>query len=159
MTDREKALEEALRKIRAAYSGECGCVDHVTEDCCNAVGEPCAFCLSSAALALPASGSEPSGRVERCPTCTSPSPELHPAVQYEGEVEVCRDSWHSPIACVPEPEPSGEPEKATPGPVLCDLSFSTQKNPHRRDQDGHFCIRPTSPWLPAQTSVEGEEWE
>ena len=30
----------------------------------------------------------------RCPTCTSPAPHLHPAVQHEGEVEVCADSFH-----------------------------------------------------------------
>lgn len=31
----------------------------------------------------------------KCPTCDSPSPELHPAVQHEGEVEVCRDLFHA----------------------------------------------------------------
>ena len=31
---------------------------------------------------------------QRCPTCTSPSPELHPAMQHEGEVEICKDAWH-----------------------------------------------------------------
>lgn len=31
---------------------------------------------------------------ERCPTCDSPRPHLHPAVQYEGEVQLCRDAWH-----------------------------------------------------------------
>ena len=31
---------------------------------------------------------------ERCPTCDSPSRELHPAVQHEGEVQVCRNPWH-----------------------------------------------------------------
>lgn len=29
-----------------------------------------------------------------CPTCDSPSPELHPAVQHEGEVEICTDEFH-----------------------------------------------------------------
>lgn len=33
---------------------------------------------------------------ERCPTCDSPNPKLHPAVQHEGEVEMCRDPWHTP---------------------------------------------------------------
>ena len=32
--------------------------------------------------------------VKRCPTCTSPAPHLHPAVQHEGEVQPCRDPWH-----------------------------------------------------------------
>ena len=29
-----------------------------------------------------------------CPTCTSAAPQLHPAVQFEGEVEVCVDDFH-----------------------------------------------------------------
>lgn len=30
----------------------------------------------------------------RCPRCNSPSPEYHPAVQYEGEVEICGHPFH-----------------------------------------------------------------
>jgi hypothetical protein len=30
----------------------------------------------------------------RCPTCDGPQPRLHPAVQYEGEVQPCKDPWH-----------------------------------------------------------------
>jgi hypothetical protein len=30
----------------------------------------------------------------RCPTCDAPKPYLHPAVQHEGEVQMCRDPWH-----------------------------------------------------------------
>ena len=30
----------------------------------------------------------------KCPTCDSPSPHLHPAVQHEGEVQVCSNRWH-----------------------------------------------------------------
>lgn len=31
---------------------------------------------------------------ERCPHCDSPAPNLHPAMQSEGEVQPCPDSWH-----------------------------------------------------------------
>lgn len=30
----------------------------------------------------------------KCPTCNSPAPHLHPAMQHEGEVEVCTDDFH-----------------------------------------------------------------
>lgn len=30
----------------------------------------------------------------KCQTCGSPKPHLHPAVQHEGEVEVCADAFH-----------------------------------------------------------------
>lgn len=36
-------------------------------------------------------------RPHRCPTCTSPDPKLHPAMQHEAEVEICKDSWHGPV--------------------------------------------------------------
>lgn len=36
----------------------------------------------------------PTANGDRCPTCDSPSPKHHPAVQWEGEVQLCSDAWH-----------------------------------------------------------------
>jgi predicted HAD superfamily Cof-like phosphohydrolase len=33
----------------------------------------------------------------RCPTCDSPRPGLHPAMQLEGEVNICKDVWHGEL--------------------------------------------------------------
>lgn len=37
------------------------------------------------------------GRPERCPTCGSPAPRLHPATQHEGECQLCLDEWHGAL--------------------------------------------------------------
>ena len=42
--------------------------------------------------------------MDRCPRCDSPQPHLHPAVQAEGEVEVCAHDFHL------TPTPQNAPE-------------------------------------------------
>jgi hypothetical protein len=34
---------------------------------------------------------------EHCPSCDSPDPARHPAMQLEGEVQPCGDPWHDPL--------------------------------------------------------------
>lgn len=41
---------------------------------------------------------------EHCPTCHSPKPNLHPAVQSEGEVSPCADAFHRRVT--PENTPA-----------------------------------------------------
>jgi hypothetical protein len=32
--------------------------------------------------------------MSKCPKCSSPKPKLHPAVQFEGEVQPCQHAFH-----------------------------------------------------------------
>lgn len=56
------------------------------------------------ARAATRSGIDDAGRIGRagyekenamkCPTCNSTAPHMHPAMQHEGEVELCVDDFH-----------------------------------------------------------------
>lgn len=54
-----------------------------------------------------------------CPTCGSPAPHRHPAVQHEGEVQPCRDPFHLTVTPENTPERIAETqalaEKISPG--------------------------------------------
>lgn len=81
-------IEDLLRSMPLSGNGE---------DLCE-WGARAAY--ASAIAAIRAQGAKM--KSDRCPSCSSPSPRLHPAVQHEGEVRLCRDPWHEPIA-----KPSG----------------------------------------------------
>jgi len=42
---------------------------------------------------------------KRCPRCNSPEPHLHPAMQFEGEVQTCLHEYHL------TPTPQNTPDK------------------------------------------------
>ena len=64
------------------------------KDACKACGREheCAsdYCSIRCKVGL----AEPVQATEACPTCGSPDPKRHPAVQHEGEVQVCQDVFH-----------------------------------------------------------------
>lgn len=82
------------------------------------------------------------GNSAGCPTCDSPNPELHPAMNLGGEVQPCRDAFHSPApevtasATVETPAdvahngaPVNEPEFGREPMTGTDLDAETTKTP------------------------------
>lgn len=39
-----------------------------------------------------------------CPTCSATAPHMHPAVQHDGEVEICADAFHLRVTPQNKPE-------------------------------------------------------
>lgn len=69
----------------------------------------------------------------KCPTCDSPAPHLHPAMQHEGEVQICHDPYH-----LSGPDYPGKP-------VV----------PHKWDENGTRCkVCGDKDWM-ASTSCTG----
>lgn len=65
-----------------------------------------------------------------CPTCASPKPELHPSMQPDGgEVQICRNPWHS------SPVPLAErPQKEEPSDIsICPRCMGTGVYNMRQD--------------------------
>lgn len=53
---------------------------------------------------------------DKCPTCDSPAPHLHPAVQHEGEVQLCHDAFHRRVTPENTPKKIAEIQALLAGP-------------------------------------------
>ena len=62
-------------------------------------------------------------RLKNCPTCESPQPHLHPAMQSEGEVQPCKDLWHTDARREPVMRYEPCPMCTANRPRLCDLHY------------------------------------
>ena len=48
---------------------------------------------------------------DHCPTCDSPKPNLHPAIQFEGEVSPCADAFHHQVTAENTPAKISEMQR------------------------------------------------
>lgn len=55
--------------------------------------------------------------VSMCPRCYSPQPHLHPAVQAEGEVQLCCHEFHRQVTAQNTPERIAEVQRQIAGEV------------------------------------------
>lgn len=98
MGNRLLRLERKVEAIRCAILGVCAEPENFAEcqgrlrrlldniDDCPYVSAP----TDPAAAPERRAGEHP----KRCPSCDSPAPHLHPAMQFEGEVQPCSNPWH-----------------------------------------------------------------
>jgi hypothetical protein len=82
MSDRPQYTKEAEALLR-------GLAERIHHDCPPPILEARAFLDAM------------KGEREKCPRCDSPSPKLHPAMQFEGEVSPCSHPFHE---APPEPK-------------------------------------------------------
>lgn len=72
---------------------------------------------------------------DRCPTCTSPDPMRHPAMQFDGEVQVCPDPFH-PITehTITDEQITELYNDATAVLALCNAALREDSPSHHEDR-------------------------
>lgn len=89
--------------------------------------------------------------MKKCPRCNSPKPELHPAVQFEGEVNPCSDDFHKPkvkaqvILFKPQGKYYTEEEWEIPEHAIGPYDMRDSKD-FRRIDNGPVLVITQEPW-------------